>query len=62
MSRKCFVCTKTPQAANRVSHANNKTHTRNFPNLQKVKALVAGKVKSIMACTRCIRSGFVQKA
>lgn len=62
MSRKCFVCTKTPQAGNTVSHANNKAHTRNFPNLQKVKAVVAGKVKSILACTRCIRSGFVTKA
>lgn len=62
MSRKCFICSKTPQAGNTVSHANNKSHTRNFPNLQKVKAIIAGKIKSILACTRCIRSGFVTKA
>ncbi len=62
MSRRCSVCSKTPLAGNKVSHANNKTHTRNFPNLQRVKALVAGKVKHILACTRCIRSGLVQKA
>lgn len=62
MSRRCTICGKTPLAGNRVSHANNKTHTRNFPNLQRVKATIAGKIKHIMACTRCIRSGFVQKA
>ncbi len=62
MSRKCHICSKTPQAGNTVSHANNKAHTRNFPNIQRVKALVAGKVRHILACTRCIRSGFVQKA
>ncbi len=62
MSRRCFHCSKTPQAGNRVSHANNKTHTRNFPNLQRVKAYVKGKVQHILACTRCIRSGFIQKA
>lgn len=62
MSRKCHVCSKTPLAGNTVSHANNKAHKRSFPNLQKVKAMIAGKVKSILACTRCIRSGFVTKA
>lgn len=62
MSRQCYVCGKTPLAGNRVSHANNKTHVRNFPNLQKVKAKIKEKVKHILACTRCIRSGFVQKS
>ncbi|MBL7685975.1 MAG: 50S ribosomal protein L28 [Deltaproteobacteria bacterium] len=62
MSRRCSVCEKTPQGGNKVSHANNKTHTRNFPNIQRVKAFVAGKIKHILACTRCIRSGFVTKA
>lgn len=62
MSRLCDVCGKTPLAGNKVSHANNKTHTRNFPNIQRVKALIQGQVKRIKACTRCIRSGFVKKA
>jgi len=62
MSRRCSVCGKTPLAGNKVSHANNKSHTRNFPNLQRVKAMVKGKVQRILACTRCIRSGSVTKA
>ncbi len=62
MSRKCEICGKTPLAGNTVSHANNKAHTRNFPNIQRVKAFIAGQAKRIMACTRCIRSGFIKKA
>ena len=62
MSRKCEICGKTPLAGNKVSHANNKSHKRSFPNLQRVKAFIEGQAKRIKACTRCIRSGFVKKA
>ncbi len=62
MARKCDVCGKGVLAGHNVSHANNKTRKRSFPNLQTVKAVVAGTVKRINACTRCIRSGAVVKA
>lgn len=62
MARRCDVCGKGVLAGHNVSHANNKTQKRSFPNLQTVKALVAGSVKRIKACTRCIRSGSVVKA
>jgi len=62
MPRMCLICKKTAQAGNIVSHANNKTHTKNHPNLQKVRALFEGKVQNITVCTRCIRSGKVTKA
>jgi large subunit ribosomal protein L28 len=45
-----------------VSHANNKTRTVWYPNLQKIKALRNGTVRTIKVCTRCIRSGSVTKA
>lgn len=45
-----------------VSHANNKTVKRSFPNLQTVKALIGKTVRRVKACTRCIRSGVVIKA
>ncbi|WP_291632767.1 L28 family ribosomal protein, partial [Clostridium sp.] len=32
------------------------------PNIQKVKAIVSGTPKSIHVCTRCLRSGKVQRA
>ena len=62
MSRVCAICGKSPSFGNNVSHANNKTRTVWNPNLQKVKAIRNGSVKTIKACTRCIRSGFVVKA
>ncbi|HCU24799.1 MAG TPA: hypothetical protein DF383_07265, partial [Deltaproteobacteria bacterium] len=37
-------------------------HTKNQPNLQKVRAFFQGKVQKISVCTRCIRSGKVTKA
>ena len=62
MSRKCDVCGKGPSFGNNVSHANNKTRTVWYPNLQKVRAITNGSIKTIKACTRCIRSGYVTKA
>jgi large subunit ribosomal protein L28 len=62
MSRKCEICGKGPSTGNNVSHANNKTRTTWYPNLQKVKALRNGTVRTIKVCTRCIRSGAVVKA
>jgi large subunit ribosomal protein L28 len=62
MSRICEICGKTPSFGNNVSHANNKTSRMWFPNIQKVKAIRNGSVKSIKVCTRCIRSGHVVKA
>ena len=62
MSRKCDVCGKGTLKGNKVSHSNIKTKTLWMPNLQKVKAVVDGSVKKVQVCTRCIRSGKVQKA
>jgi len=62
MARKCDICGKGVLTGNNVSHANNKTRKRSLPNLQSVKAVVAGATKRIKACTRCIRSGSVVKA
>jgi large subunit ribosomal protein L28 len=62
MAWKCDICGKRPLVGNNVSHANNKTKTRNLPNLQKVRANVEGRTERVLACTRCIKSGKVVKA
>ncbi len=62
MARVCEICGKGRQVGYNVSHANNKTKTVWHPNLQRVRAVVDGKVKRIRVCTRCIRSGKVVKA
>ncbi|MFA4910576.1 MAG: 50S ribosomal protein L28 [Desulfobacteria bacterium] len=59
MARVCEICGKGPSFGNNVSHANNKTKRRWYPNIQKVKAVRNGAAKRIKVCTRCIRSGFV---
>ncbi|MDQ3265198.1 MAG: 50S ribosomal protein L28 [Myxococcota bacterium] len=62
MAWKCDLCGKRPLVGNNVSHANNKSKTKSYPNLQKVRALVDGKVDRVRACTRCIKAGKVTKA
>lgn len=62
MAMQCDVCGKKPMFGHNVSHANNITNRRFNPNLQPVRAIVEGRVKRIKVCTRCIRSGKVQKA
>ena len=58
----CDVCGKNRLVGNNVSHANNRTKRVFRPNLRTVRALVKGAAQRIKVCTRCLRSGLVQKA
>jgi large subunit ribosomal protein L28 len=62
MARACDICGKRPRLGNNVSHANNKTRRRWYPNLQRVRAFEQGTVKQVRVCTRCLRAGKVRKA
>ena len=62
MAKVCEVCGKTPVFGNNVSHAHNVSSRRWLPNLQKVRVLVNGAARRMRVCTRCIRSGKIQKA
>ncbi|MFI5371717.1 MAG: 50S ribosomal protein L28 [Candidatus Eisenbacteria bacterium] len=62
MAQRCDVCGKTPMWGHSVSHANNKANRVWNPNLQRVRALVEGRVKNIDVCTRCLKAGKVEKA
>ena len=62
MARVCEICGKDPTVGHRVSHANNKSNRRWYPNLQRVRALVDGKVRRLRVCTRCLKSNRVTKA
>ncbi len=61
MSKVCEICGKKPGFGNNVSHANNTTKRRWYPNLQRVRALVDGKPKRMTVCTSCLRAGKVTK-
>ncbi len=62
MAQRCDVCGKGTMSGHSVSHAHNLTKRVWNPNLQKVRALVDGRVRNLYACTRCLRSGRVTKA
>jgi large subunit ribosomal protein L28 len=62
MANVCDICGKKPMTGCNVSHAHNKTKKVFKPNLQKVRALQNGTIRSVKVCTRCIRSGAIKKA
>ena len=62
MARVCEICSKGPITGHNVSHANNKTPRRWYPNLQRVRVVVNGVVRRIRVCTQCIKSNRVAKA
>jgi len=62
MSKQCEVCGKTAIKANKVSFS-HKHHTyRQSPNLQTLKVNVNGTVKTIKACTSCIKANKVLRS
>lgn len=61
MARRCKICNKGTVTGNNISHAHNVTRRTWQANLQKIRAVVDGKVKRILVCTRCLRSNKVQK-
>ncbi|OGQ50486.1 MAG: 50S ribosomal protein L28 [Deltaproteobacteria bacterium RIFCSPLOWO2_02_FULL_47_10] len=62
MPLSCAICGKGALVGNHVSHANNKVKKRSFPNLQPQRVKINGRVKRLVVCTRCIRSGAIAKA
>ena len=62
MASVCEVCGKGMMSGNNVSHSHVKTKRKWKPNIQRVRALVEGKVKRVNVCTRCLRSGSVERA
>ena len=63
MSKVCSVCGKGKLSGNLVSHSNRKTPTLFEANLQKVSVKQPdGTVKKQYVCTRCLKSGKVERA
>ena len=58
----CAICGKTMGRGHLVSHSNIKTNRTWAPNLHRVRARVNGKVVRLNVCTRCLRSGKVERA
>jgi large subunit ribosomal protein L28 len=61
MAAVCDVCGKSRNVANNVSHSHIKSKTVQKPNLHRVRAVVDGTPKRLRVCSRCLRSGKVQR-
>ena len=62
MGKFCEVCAKGTISGHNVSHSNRKTNRIWAPNVQNVRVVVDGTVQRMNVCTRCLRSGNVQRA
>lgn len=62
MSWKCDICGKGPTVGNRVSHSTRHTKHVWKPNLQSARVVVDGLTRKLKVCTKCLKSGKVEKA
>ena len=62
VSAYCEICQKGAMSGMNVSHSHLKTKRKWKPNIQRVRALVDGEIKRVNVCTRCLRSGKIQRA
>ncbi len=74
MARKCDICGKGPERGRKYvrrgkakseggvgEQLTGKSKRSFYPNIQHVRAYIDGETKRIYACTKCIKSGKVQK-
>ncbi|MEG2348336.1 MAG: 50S ribosomal protein L28 [Clostridia bacterium] len=59
---KCEICEKEVVFLQQVSHSHRRTSRSFRPNIQTVKASVNGATKKMSVCTKCLKSGKVQRA
>ena len=62
MAKVCAVCGKGASFGHNRSHSMVATKRRFEPNLQRVRILVNGAARRVRVCTRCLKSGKVEKA
>jgi large subunit ribosomal protein L28 len=58
---KCDICGKAPVTGHLISHSHIRSKRVFAPNIQRVRAMVNGTPRRINVCTRCLRSGKVQR-
>ena len=63
---KCEICERSIAHGNKISiarsHVSRRTPRTFRTNLRRVKAIVNGDTKTIYVCSKCLRSGKVQRA
>lgn len=61
MAAVCDVCGKGPGFGHNVSHSHRRTKRRFDPNIQRVRAIIAGTPKRVNVCTGCLKAGKVSR-
>ncbi len=74
MARVCEICKKKTTSGGSIARrglpkkkggvglrTTGHTARKFLPNIQRVRAVIGGQVKRISVCTRCIKSGRIQK-
>lgn len=59
---KCEICGKGVTFGIKVSHSHRRSNRTWKPNVKRVKAIVKDTPCHIYACSRCLRSGKVERA
>ncbi len=59
---RCEICEKQKVFSQQVSHSHRRSARTFSPNLRTVNAVVDGTPKKIKVCSRCLRSGLVERA
>jgi len=59
---KCAYCDKSVTFGIKVSHSHRRSNRTWKPNVKRVKAVVGGAPRHVYVCTRCLRSGRVERA
>jgi large subunit ribosomal protein L28 len=75
MAKVCEICGKRPRAGRSIARRGlakkkggvgrritGKSRRKFKPNLQRIKAVLKGKVKRLWVCTKCIKANKVQKS
>ena len=59
---KCSICGKGVTFGQNVSHTRRRANRAWKPNIRKVRAVVNGTHTTVCVCSRCLRSGKVERA
>ena len=59
---RCEICGRGPRVSRQVGHAHNVSKRRQLLNIARHHVVINGAARHVAVCTRCLRSGRVQKA
>ncbi len=59
---RCAICDKAAHFGNKVSHSNRKSSKMWKANVKSVRVNVNGSAQRMYVCTRCLRTGAVERA